>query len=128
MSDLKKLASELRQRLFDQQSLVKQAEQREQGLLKKLASVQTENRILRETLELVSGGMIDPEDVMDRVEEFSRDPNSLEVVKEAFKFGLDRLPSIGTPSSEGASGSKPTPEQELEDTIREMEPALRRNW
>ena len=123
-----KLAADLRQKFQGWQNLVKTAEAREKDALKKFASSQAENRILRETLDLVSKGAIDPADAMDKVEEFSQDPEQLEVVKRAHLLGFDAVPSIGSlTEGEVLDAADKSAEGALHKVLSELEPTLRKN-
>jgi len=128
MSDREKLAADIRQKFQGWQNLVKTAEAREKDALKKLAGSQAENRILRETLDLVSKGVIDPADAMEKVEEFSQDPEQLEVVKQAYMLGFDTVPSIGSlTESDVPDAADKSPEGILHRALSDLEPTLRKN-
>jgi predicted DNA binding protein len=121
-----KLASDLQKFLKDRELLVKKASVTNEELLKKIASTEEENRILRETLELVSRGVIDPLDAKDRVEEFRGDPQQLEVIKAAYELGLQSVPAIGSPVTElGPDRDKVDP---LTEALIDLEPTIRRKW
>lgn len=126
MNETKKLASDIRQTLVRSEGLVKRAEADKNAALRKLASANEENGILRDTLDLVSKGLIDPSDVMDRVEEFRSDPKQIEVIKEAFKLGFDTVPTLGTVTGDEkvlAEGGNV-----VEKTLIELEPYLRKTY
>jgi hypothetical protein len=122
-----KLAADLRLKFQGYENVVKIAQAREKSALEKMAGVQMENRILRETLDLVSNGVIDPADAIDKVEEFSQDPEQLEVVKQAYKLGFDTVPSVGAPSEDVAPDPERDPAGELNQVLRDLEPSLRKN-
>lgn len=123
-----KLAADLRRKFQGYNEIVKVAQARERHALEKLAGVQEENRILRETLDLVSNGVIDPADAIDKVEEFSQDPGQLEVMKQAHLLGFDAVPSVGAPSEDATPepGEK-DPAAPLTRVLRDLEPTLRKN-
>ncbi len=128
MSEREKLAADLRQKFQGYNQLVKTAQAREKDALEKLAGSQAENRILRETLDLVSKGVIDPADAMEKVEEFSQDPEQLEVVKQAYMLGFEAVPSIGSLSeSDALEAEVKTPEGALHKVLSDLEPTLRKN-
>ena len=126
-NDREKLAADLRNKFQGYQDLVKIAQSREKNALEKLASVESENRILRDTLTLVSGGFIDPADAIEKADEFSQDPEQLEVVKQAYKLGFESVPSIGALSDEAAEPEANDPAAPLTKVLRELEPTLRKN-
>lgn len=128
MNNREKLAADLRQKFQGYQDIVKVAQAREKSALEKLASTTAENRILRETLDLVSKGIIDPADAIEKVQEFSQDPEQLEVVKQAYKLGFESVPSIGMLSDDGVSEpEEKDPAAPLTRVLRELEPTLRKN-
>lgn len=94
------LAAQLRDKLIEQDQVVKTANEQRHGALEKLAVVRLENNVLREVLQLVADGFYEPDEALQKVAEFLEKPRDLEVVKAAHEMGLDRIPALGTPVSE----------------------------
>lgn len=128
MSDsARELASDIGRYLRNKDGLVKQAAQKEAQLLRKIASFEQDNKILSDTLELVSQGAIDPLDALDRVEEFRQDPHQIEVIKAAFEMGMDQVPTLGEPvASDNRSSNKG---DVLSQVLSDLAPTLdKRKW
>lgn len=56
----------------------------------KLASVESELRASAAVLELVKEGLIDPQDVFDKLAEFKEDPNKPLLIKQAAQLGYSQ--------------------------------------
>lgn len=100
------LAARLRDKLTEQDHLVKLAEGRKEEAMQKLAATQLENHVLREVIQLVADGVYEPDEALQKVAEFLTRPRELEVVKAAHELGLDRIPTLGTPVSESGRVDK----------------------
>ena len=100
------LASRLRDKLSEQDHLVKLATGKKDEAMQKLAAVETERNILREVIQLVADGVYEPDEALQKVAQFLERPRELEVVKAAHELGLDRIPTLGTPVSEPAPVDK----------------------
>jgi len=100
------LAARLRDKLTEQDHLVKLANGQKDEAMQKLAAVELERTILREVIQLVADGVYEPDEALHKVAEFLERPQELEVVKAAHELGLDRIPTLGTPVSESAPVDK----------------------
>lgn len=96
------LAARLRDKLVEQDHLVKTANGQKQEAMEKLAVVQLENHVLREVMQLVADGEYDPTEALQKVAEFMTNPETLKVAKAANELGMDRIPALGAPVSEPA--------------------------
>jgi hypothetical protein len=95
-----KLAVEIRDALLNQKALIKQASFQRDEALQKAAQFEEEIRVLRDVLDLVSKGVIDPTDAVSKAAEFLNDPQQLEVLKQAHMLGFSEVPRIGIPQTE----------------------------
>ena len=100
------LATRLRDKLIEQDHVVKTANERKQEAIEKSAATQRENHILREVIQLVADGVYAPDEALQKVAEFLESPRNLEIVKAANELGLERVPTLGTPVPEPASVDK----------------------
>jgi len=94
------LAARLRDKLVEQDHVVKTANDRKQEAMEKLAVIQLENHVLKEVIQLVADGVYEPDEALQKVAEFLESPKNLEVVKAAHQLGLDRIPALGAAVSE----------------------------
>lgn len=94
------MASEIRDTLLNQKALIKQASSARDEALQKAAQFEEEIRVLRDVLDLVSKGVIDPTDAVAKAAEFLNDPQQLEVLKQAHMLGFSEVPRIGVPQAE----------------------------
>jgi len=108
MSD-KDLALRVKDQLLSQQGLIKRAEADLNEAYQKVANLQTENRVLRDTLDLVNRGIIDPATVPEKLAEFLSDPEGLEVIKKALDLNLQVAPVLGTPIGEAGPSEEADP-------------------
>lgn len=108
MSD-KDLALRVKDQLLSQQSLIKRAEADLNEAYQKVANLQTENRVLRDTLDLVNRGIIDPATVPEKLAEFLSDPEQIEVIKKALDLRLAMTPTLGTPVGEAGPSEETDP-------------------
>ena len=120
----RKYASEVSQALRRQQDLLKTAADRETGYTTKIASLETQLRIHRDVIDLVTRGSIDPSDAAEKLATFLEDPAQFEVVKQAIAMGLDQPPSIGAPAVDPES-SADEDKDAITQVLEEMEPHLR---
>jgi hypothetical protein len=98
-------AAKVRDKLQEQQTLIKTAQQEAEQAMEKVAAIEKENDILKGVLQLISDGELDPHDATEKVAEFMADPMRFEVVKSAHELGIDRFDTrLGVPVSE----SRPT--------------------
>lgn len=109
MSDSRDLAMRVKDQLLSQQHLIKRAEADLNEAYQKVANLQEENRILRDTLELVNKGIIDPAMVPEKLAEFLSDPEQIEVIKKALDLNLTRTPTLGTPVGEAGPSEEADP-------------------
>jgi hypothetical protein len=105
MSDSRQLASEVQTILLKQDSLIKQGQAERTRILEKFAAIESELGILRDVIDLVARGVIDPADAPAKAAEFIENPDQMAVVKQALEIGLDRIPSIGVPTAEAATAA-----------------------
>jgi hypothetical protein len=94
------LAARLRDKLVEQDHLVKTANEQKKEAMDKLAVTQLENHVLREVMQLVADGVFEADEALQKAAEFLQSPRDLEVIKAAHQLGLDRIPTLGTPVSE----------------------------
>lgn len=118
----KKLASEIREALLNQQTLIKKAGADRAEALVKAAALEEEVKVLRDVLDLVSKGVIDPSDAISKVAEFLQDPQQLEVLKQAYMLGFEDVPRIGVPRDDEKPSSGLDP---ITEVLIELEPRLR---
>jgi hypothetical protein len=110
MTDRNKIASEIQGALFSQQKMIKQAQDKTARDQEKLAAIEGENHILREVLDLVTKGHIDPSDALKTAEQFLADPGRMEVLKEALALGMNRSLVLGEVSKDqGEADDKADP-------------------
>jgi len=109
MSDSKDLALKVRDQMLSQNSLIKRAEADLEEQFHKVANLESENRVLRDTLDLVTKGIIDPATVPEKLAEFLSDPEQIEVIKKALDMGFNSAPTLGMPVGEDgpSEGSDP---------------------
>jgi hypothetical protein len=100
MSDSRDLALKVKDQLLSQNSLIKRAEADLDEQFRKVANLETENSVLRDTLDLVTKGIIDPATLPEKLAEFLSDPEQLEVIKKALDMGFQSAPTLGTPVGE----------------------------
>lgn len=103
------VAAKVRDKLRDQQILIKTAQGRAEEAMEKVAATQKENEILKGVLQLINDGELDPNDAIDKMAEFLEDPMRFEVIKSAHELGIDRFDTrLGSPVSESQprSGGK----------------------
>jgi hypothetical protein len=103
------VAARIRDKLRNQEVLVKTAEEKAQEAMEKVAAIQQELEITRGVLQLIAEGQIDPNDATDKVAEFMADPMRFQVTKSAHELGIDRFETrLGEPVSESQpkSGGK----------------------
>jgi len=100
------LATRLRDKLVEQDHVVKTANVQKQEAMEKLAAIQLENHVLKEVIQLVADGVYEPDEALLKVGEFLESPKNLEVVKAAHQLGLDRIPALGAPVSEAGPVDK----------------------
>jgi hypothetical protein len=95
------VAAKVRDKLREQQVLVKTAQDQARDAMEKVAAMQQELEITRGVLQLIAEGEIDPNDATEKVAEFMSDPMRFEVTKSAHELGIDRFETrLGTPVSE----------------------------
>jgi len=103
------VAARIRDKLRNQEVLVKTAEEKAQEAMEKVAAIQQELEITKGVLQLIAEGQIDPNDATDKVAEFMADPMRFQVTKSAHELGIDRFETrLGEPVSESQpkSGGK----------------------
>lgn len=66
------------------------------SLEKRAAQLESDNRIYRETMELVAGGFLDPGVAIEKVAEFQEDPIRLDILKAALDLGPLDTTKLGT--------------------------------
>jgi hypothetical protein len=95
----KDIAADIRDTLLNQQALIKKATVERDDAMRRSASLEVQTRVMQDVLDLVSKGVIDATDAVSKVAEFLQDPQSLEVLKQAYLLGFDSVPRMGTPQS-----------------------------
>jgi hypothetical protein len=88
MKNERQLASEIKDTLFRQDRLVKEAQADRTRAFEKVSALQEEVKILRDVLDLVSKGVIDPSEGPRTADEFISDPAQMDVIKQALAMGL----------------------------------------
>jgi hypothetical protein len=109
MSDSKDLAVRVKDQLLSQQQLIKRASADLNEMDQKVANLELENSVLRDTLDLVTKGIIDPAAVPEKLAEFLSDPEQIEVIKKAIDMNLQVAPSLGTPVGEAGPSEEADP-------------------
>lgn len=109
MSDSRDLAVRVKEQLLSQQQLIKRASADLSEQYTKVANLESENQILRDTLDLVTKGIIDPAAVPEKLAEFLSDPEQIEVIKKAIDLGFQTAPSLGTLVGEAALSDEADP-------------------
>lgn len=125
MKDERQLASEIRDTLIRQDRLVKEAQAEKVRALDKMSALEGEVKILRDVLDLVSKGVIDPTDGLSTADEFMNDPSQIEVIKQALAMGLDHVPALGVSSGVGGAADKSA--DPLTQYLAGLAPRLRGN-
>lgn len=100
MSKEREVVSRIGNLIRRQDGMIKEAGVRETNLKTKIASLSGENQVLRDVLDLVADGMIDPRDAAEKAAEFLEEPEQLQVLKSAVAMGFNHLPAVGEPSGE----------------------------
>lgn len=109
MSDNKDLAVRVKNQLLSQQHLIKRASADLDESFQKVANLESEIRVLRDTLDLVTRGFIDPATVPDKLAEFLSDPDQLNVIKKAIDMNLQLTPTLGMLVGEGGPSEEADP-------------------
>lgn len=123
MKDDRQLASDIKDLLFHQDRLVKEAQAEKTRAFEKASALQEEIKILRDVLDLVSKGVIDPSEGPRTADEFISDPAQMDVIKQALAMGLNRVPSIGVAAGAGVEADKT--EDPLTQFIASLAPRMR---
>lgn len=124
MSDNRQLADEVKSVLLKQHVLIKEGQAERGRILEKVAALESEVGILRDVINLVAKGVIDPADAPAKAAEFIENPDQMAVIKQALEIGLDRIPSIGAPAAE----TSPTaPQDPLTKFLMEQAPTFKGN-
>ena len=109
MSDSRDLAMKVKDQMLSQQNLIKRAEADLDESYRKVANLESENRVLRDTLDLVTKGFIDPATVPEKLAEFLSDPDQIEVIKKAIDLNLQITPTLGMPVGEAGPSEEADP-------------------
>lgn len=109
MNDSSSLATRVKEQLLSQGGLIKRAQADLEEQCVKVANLELENSVLRDTLDLVTKGIIDPATVPEKLAEFLSDPEQIEVIKKALDMGFNSAPSLGTLVGESGPSEESDP-------------------